>query len=69
MHGVRVQPEDLPSEAQMAAWRALQDQAAASAKEQRVALARVPTGPTRAAYRAGQHEGPCGESTAILSRG
>ena len=48
-----------PSSEQMAAWRELYTLAKAAPLQQRIALSRVPTGLTRAAFAHGTTSGPC----------
>jgi len=48
-----------PSEEQLAGWMALHKSVVESCRAQRIRLARVPTGGTRAAYAHGATSGPC----------
>mmetsp|Transcript_87024 Transcript_87024/g.244022 ORF Transcript_87024/g.244022 Transcript_87024/m.244022 type:complete len:619 (+) Transcript_87024:57-1913(+) len=52
-------PAQGPTEGQLQEWRALWQRAAATAKAHRIALSRVSTGATRAAYDHGCSCGPC----------
>ena len=51
--------DELPNAEQLEAWQALRETAAVAARETRVALRRVETHGTRAAYDHGQSVGPC----------
>eukprot|EP00811_Abedinium_folium_P034041 NODE_6958_length_1621_cov_9.708835.p1 GENE.NODE_6958_length_1621_cov_9.708835~~NODE_6958_length_1621_cov_9.708835.p1 ORF type:complete len:411 (-),score=127.91 NODE_6958_length_1621_cov_9.708835:389-1558(-) len=57
--GVGAPTADAPTEAQLREWRALWKKAREAVAQYRVGLARVPTGPTRAAYENGEVSGPC----------
>ena len=50
----------VPTEEQMASWSELHRTAATALATSRIALARVPSGATRAAFVPGQTSGPCG---------